>query len=151
MLPKTELKYSWMYNSVYIKNFKEKDIKQLKEKCKSFESLYGKHINEILKLIEKYFKKWDQKLINVYLISNGPVFSDPLTIRYEDDPKIMLIRLLHELIHNNIHKKKFKNSYLLHKYMDKKTKLILDDLSIDLHAQFWVLERMTEKFKKMHP
>lgn len=149
MLPNTKLNYSWMYNSVYIQDFKKEDINKLKNKCKSFEKLYQKHINEILKLIEKHFQKWEQKHIVIYLIEKGPVFSDPLTIRYEKDPRIMLIRLLHELIHNNIHKKKFKNDYFLHAYMDKKTKLILDNLSIDLHPQFWVLEKMTEKFRKM--
>jgi hypothetical protein len=149
MLPKTELKYSWMYNSVYIKDFKKENINRLKDSCKSFEGIYKKHNKEILKLIEKHFQKWKQEYIPIYLIEKGPVFSDPITIRYEEEAKIMLIRVLHELIHNNIQKKKFKNDYLLHAYMDKKTKLILDELSIDLNSQFWVLEKMTEKFRKM--
>jgi hypothetical protein len=149
MLPKTELRYSWMYNSVYIQEFKKEDINRLKIKCKSFERLYNRHIVEILELIERHFQKWEQENLIIYLIEKGPVFGDPITIRYEEEPKIMLIRLLHELIHNNIHKKKFRNDYFLHAYMDKKTKLILEELSIDLHHQFWVLEKMTEKFRKM--
>lgn len=148
MIPKVELKYSWMYNSVYTEDFKKEDITRLKNKCKSFEQLYKKHIKEILELIEKTFGKWEEEHIAIYIIEKGPIFSDPITIRYEEDPKIMLIRLVHELAHNNIHKK-FKNDYLLHVYMDEKTKPIINQLSIDLHEQFWVLEKMTEKFRKM--
>jgi len=147
MLPKTELRYSWLYNSIYDKNFKEKDILRLKNKCSTFEKLYDRHIKEILRLIEKYFYKWEQENIVIYIIGKGPVFWDPLTIRHED-AKIMLIRLIHELMHNNISHKKFKNAYLMHLYMDKKMKKILDELSFDLHGHFYICERMTEKFRK---
>ena len=104
--PKTQLKYSWMYNSLFKQNFKKSDIKKLKEKCKLFERIYNANINKIMKIIPEHFFPWKEEYIPIFMIKDGPVFCDPITIRYDKNPKIMLIRLFHELIHVNIMNKK---------------------------------------------
>ena len=89
----------------------------------------------------------ETKINPINIIPKGSIFFNPLTIRYEKEPTEMLFRLIHELIHNNLMKKKFKNPYLLHKYMDKKTIRLLKELSIDLNKHLPILERMTNKWK----
>ena len=148
MKTEIQLKYSWMYNSLFNKNFKKSDLKKLKEKCKQFEKLYSKNIQQILKLISKHFSSWKENYIPIFIIKEGSVFCDPITIRYEGDPKIMLIRLFHELIHVNINKKKFKNEYEMHKYMDKKMIPLLNKIPTDLTKEVHILERMTNKWKE---
>jgi len=147
MIPKTELKYSWMYNSLFNPKFDEGKIKKLKSKCKKFEHLYKKNINFILKIIQENLLNWKEEYIPIFIIEKGSVFFEPLTIRYEENSKIMLIRLFHELIHINIKEKKFKNHYLLHKYMDKKMIPLLSKIPTNLTNEVYILKNMTEKFK----
>lgn len=148
MKPKVELKYSWMYNSLFNQDFKKGDINNLKAKCKQFEILYKKNIVQILNIIKKIFGKWREEYIPVFIIERGSIFCDPITIRYEENPKIMLIRLFHELLHVKIKDKKFKNEYNMHKWMDEKMIPLLNKIPTDLTSEVHVLERMTNKWKE---
>ena len=141
------MEYSWMYNTLFQKDFDKNNLKKLEKKTKIFRQLYGKNIGAILKIISKEFISWEEDYIPIFMIDKGSVFCDPITIRYEKNPKIMLIRLFHELIHRNIIKKKFKNEYLMHKWMDKKMIPLLNKIPTDLTSEVFVLNRMTENWK----
>lgn len=45
-------------------------------------------------------------------------FSDPLTLNYKEDQKLLLLILIHELIHNNL-TRKYKDTTELHKEIDR--------------------------------
>lgn len=148
MVPIVELKYSWMYNSLFNPNFDKKDIANLKEKCKNFEKIYKKNIYQILRIIEKEFFNWKERYIQIFIIEKGSIFCDPITIRYEANPNEMLLRVFHELVHVNIKNKKFKDEYEMHKWMDKKMSPLLNKIPTDLTGQVHILERMTAKWKE---
>lgn len=150
MRPKIQLRYSWMYNRLFNPNFKKDNLAQLKNKCKGFEKIYAKNINKILEIIENNFFLWKEEYIPVFIIDSGSVFYDPITIRYDRNPKIMLIRLFHELIHLNIKNKKFKNEYYMHKWMDERMMPLLDKIPTNLADEVHVLNRMTHKWKEKY-
>ena len=150
MLPKTELRYSWLYNTLFVPGFRKSDLKRLRRSCQTFERLYQKHHREILALIQKHATPWEEKGILIYLVERGSIISDPITIRYERDAKTMLIWLVHELLHRNLQKAKFRNDYRLHAAMNGITRKILNELPIGLYAQFKVLEALEEKLRKKY-
>lgn len=118
---KTEIRYSWIYD-VFLNNhdfnFSLKEYKELQRKCKPFERLYKKNINQIIRLIEKATKrkKWAYNFIPIYIVKVKPknddkrlkAFADPLTMKYfdEEPPERLLKRLVHELIHMNLDNEK---------------------------------------------
>jgi len=145
MIPKTVLRYSSIYNKQFDKNFSFKDLEKLKKDCKNFEKLYKQNIKEILELIEKYHnKKWKYKFIPIYIVKDNKSFSDPLTLKYKENSKLMLVILAHELLHNNsFGKKKFKNPKDLHKYMEPILNKIISGLSIDLSEELKIFNKRT--------
>ena len=146
-LPKIELKYSWMYNSLFDKSFNKEDIPGLKLKCNNFETIYKKNIDKILRLIADNFFAWKEEYIPIFIIDKGSIFCDPVTIRYEKDSKEMLLRVFHELVHVNIKNKKFKNEYVMHKWMDGKMIPLLEKTPTKLLHYRFILDRMTNKWK----
>ena len=48
MVPKVEIRYSWIYNKQLNRDFTKQDLFDLREKCKKFEKLYNKYIRTIL-------------------------------------------------------------------------------------------------------
>ena len=103
MIPKTEIRCSLIYNRLFDKKFSNRDYHRLLKDSEKFERLHNKHIKKILQLIEKYHsKKWKRKFIPIYIVKKAPYsFSDPLTIKYYPNEKMMLVLLIHELLHNN--------------------------------------------------
>lgn len=103
MIPKTEIRYSRVYNKQFGKNFSKNGLNRLKKKCEKFQDLYNRYIKTILKLIEKYHnKKWKHSFIPIYVVKNAKrSFFDPLTLKYKENEKMMLVILAHELLHNN--------------------------------------------------
>ncbi len=140
---KTIIRYSWIYNKQFNPRYTQENLKELKEKCWSFEKIYREKIEKVLKLIEKETGKWKRKFIPIYIVQNHKSFSDPLTLKYRDDEKLMFVVLVHELLHNNV-KKKWKNSKELHDYMRPILRKIITELDEDLIP---ALER-EEKFGK---
>ena len=128
---KTKIKYSWIYNKQFNPGYSREDLLKLKNKCENFESLYDKKIERLLELIEKYSKKWSKNFIPIYIVENNKSFSDPLTLKFWDNERIMIIILAHELLHNNIGKK-FSNPDELHKYMKPILRKIIEELDEDL-------------------
>ena len=128
---KTVIRYSWIYNKQFNLEFSREDLKKLKEKCKNFEKTYEKYIDTVLKLIEKYTKEWKRKFIPIYIVKNHKSFSDPLTLKYMDDEKLMFVVLVHELLHNNTNKK-FQDSKKLHIYMKPILRKIINELDKNL-------------------
>src|SRR3989344_8897686 len=117
MIPKTELRYSRVYNQILNPEFGRKDMLKLKRNFSKFEALYKKYIRKILSLIEKHNNKWQRDYIPIYLVAKAKSsFSDPLTIKYRENEKYLLVVLAHELLHNNL-RGKWKNPKELHKYM----------------------------------
>jgi hypothetical protein len=105
-----------------------------------------RYINKILKLIEKnHNKKWKRKFIPIYIVKNVPYsFSDPLTLKYFKDEKMMLVLLVHELFHNNsFGKKKFKNSEQVHKYMEPLVNKIVRELNLNLENELEIINKKT--------
>ena len=145
MKPKTEIRYSIIYNRMFNEKFSREDMKKLKEDCKKFEELYNKNISKILELIEKHHKKeWTYSIIPIYIVRDIPnSFSDPLTLKYFDNEKLMLILLAHELLHNNFAgKMNFKNPEELHQYMEPILDKIINELSLNAGEE---LKRFNEK------
>ena len=69
MIPKTEIRYSIVYNKMFDKNFSLKDLIKLRKYCKKFEELFNKNIDKILKLTEKNHKKeWQYHFIPIYIV-----------------------------------------------------------------------------------
>jgi len=150
MIPKTELRGSLIYNKKFNKNFSIKDYRKLMKDSEEFEKLYKKYIKKILQLIEKHHNKtWKRKFISIYIVKNVISFSDPLTLRYFENPKMMLVILAHELLHNNsFGKKKFNNSYELHKYMEPILNKVIRDLPLDLEKELEILNKKTIALSK---
>jgi len=138
MIPKTEIRFSLRHNIRFNKKFSEKSLQKLKKNSKKFIMLYKKYINNILKSIEKYgSKKWEYDFIPIYIIGRkGISYSDPLTIKFRDNEKLMLIILIHELLHNNVFvKDKFKNRAEMHLYMESLIKKIVKDINVNLDKE----------------
>ena len=135
VIPKTEIRYSYIYNKQFDSNFSYKDKNKLQRKCRKFGILYKKYIKQILKEIEKSQGKWKRKYIPIYIVEKSKTsFSDPLTLKYQKNPKLMLVIMTHELLHNNL-SKKFKSTKELHKYMEPILNKIIKNLKINLNKE----------------
>lgn len=130
MVPKTEIKFSFIYNKNLNQNIILKEFLELKKKSYPFKELVAKYIDEILRLIAFYNEPWKKEYIPIYIIF-GKVksFSDPLTLKYQEDNKLLLFILIHELIHNNL-TKKYKDTKSLHKEIDKIYQKVICDLKL---------------------
>ena len=140
-----------IYNKMFNKEFSRKDIWKLKENCKDFEELHKKYIHKILNMIEKcHRKKWNYQFIPIYIVDRVPnCFSDPLTIKYFKNPKMMLVLLAHELLHNNfVGKWDFKDSEELHKYMEPILNKVIRDLGINLKEELKIFNEKTMALTK---
>ena len=147
MIPKTEVRYSRIYNQILNPKFKRRDMFKLKKKFFKFEQLYKKHIKRILKLIEKNNNKWKKEYIFIYLVDKAKSsFSNPLTIKYNKNEKFLLVVLAHELLHNNL-KGKWKNVRELHEYMEPILNKVVFELPIDLNKE---LNKFNNSIKKMY-
>ncbi len=153
MIPKTQLRYSRIYNHLFDEKFSKKDFVKLKKDSLKFAKLYEKNISEMLRLIEEHHsKQWKYKFIPIYLVSNASAsFSDPLTItfKYNRNEKYLLIVLAHELLHNNMGKKKFKNPKELHIYMEPILNKIILGISIDLKEDLGFFNKIIKKTYKI--
>lgn len=144
MIPKTELRYSRIYNQILTPKFKRKDFYGLKRKFSRFEQLYKTHIKEILKLIEKYGNRWRRQYIPIYLVDKAFCsFSDPLTLKYRKNEKYLLVVLSHELLHNNLIGS-WKNVRDLHEHMEPILDKVVSNLSINLDKE---LKRFNSNMK----
>ena len=143
MLPKTEIRYSWIYNKQFNPEFTFKDNYNLKGDSQKFEKLFKKYKAKILKAIEKETKPWERRYIPIYIVKRPKgSFSDPLTLRYKEDAKFMLITLIHELLHNNL-PKKFKTKKERHLYMSILMPKILKHIPLDLVEENKILDEIT--------
>lgn len=151
MIPKTELRYSRIYNSMYNPRFSEKDLDKLIKDNKKFERLYKKYIKRILKLIERHrSKRWKYSFIPIYIVRERVIsFSDPLTLRYDKNEKFMLVTLAHELLHNNLDNQKFKDSKEMHIYMEPILNKIIRDLQINLEKELKEFNKIIRRFYKI--
>ena len=155
MIPKTEIVYSMCYNRVLSPGFNKNDYFELKKNCKNFEALYKKYIFRILDLMENgHSKIWKKKYIPIYIVKEVySSFSDPLTIQFNKNEKIMLVALVHELFHNNSFEgKKFDNPSDAHEYMQPIVDKIVRDLGLDLenelHSFNWTTMRLARENSK---
>ena len=131
---------------MFNQEFSRTDLTKLKQDCNNFEKLYNKYVNKILKLIEKHHRKeWKYKSIPIYIVKDAPnCFSDPLTLKYYENEKMMLVLLAHELLHNNFAGKwNFKSSKELHKYMEPVLNKIIIDLNLNLEEELKILNKKT--------
>jgi len=135
MIPKTKLIYSYIYGKRFDSGFCDDYICKLQILFKEFKKIYNKYINEILEVISKESNIWEVEYIPIYLTINIIPFSNPLTLRYNNNPKYILTVLIHELIHNNINKK-FINREELHKYIKRIMDKVINNLSINLEPEY---------------
>ena len=147
MLPETEIRYSFIYNVFLNQEFTREDLVTLKEKCRKFEALYNKYSKILLKSMEKHGFKWKRAYIPIYIVKNARIsFSDPLTLRFEDNQKMMLVVLSHELLHNNIFRnRKFKSRKELHMFMEPLLEKILSELPINLNKELSLFNQRIHK------
>ncbi|MFH1823121.1 MAG: hypothetical protein ABH817_00165 [archaeon] len=138
---KIVIRYSFIYNKQFNPKFEEKDLFKLRRDCLEFEYIYNKNIKKLLKKIGKFKRKF----IPIYIVKDKTSFSDPLTLKYKKDPKLMFITLAHELLHNSI-QKKFKSKKELHKYMEP----ILNKIILSINKEFKPqLDQMNKLLKKI--
>ena len=143
MLPKTEIRYSWIYNKQFNPDYSFEDNFRLKEDSHKFEKLFKKYRAKILKAIEKETKSWERKYIPIYIVRRQKgSFSDPLTLCFKGNTKFMLITLIHELLHNNL-PKKFKTKKERHLYMSILMPKILEHIPLDLKEENKILDEIT--------
>ncbi len=130
MIPKTEIRFSFIYAKKFNPDFTLQDFSELKENCKDFLKAYEENIKKILELISTNNTPWIREYIPIYIVS-GKIksFSDPLTLNYKENHKLLLLIMIHELIHNNLIKK-YKNTIELHKEIDKIYQKVLNDLKL---------------------
>ncbi|HOW36892.1 MAG TPA: hypothetical protein PLK34_01440 [Candidatus Pacearchaeota archaeon] len=151
MIPKLFLDYSYPYNRLFNKilgkSFSDEDLIELKEKYAKFEKLYYKYAEKILELIEKYNEPWQKKVIRIYPAGEMLPFSvsSPLTLKYDENERYLLVVLIHELIHNNFFEKKFPNRKELHQYIAKIMEKVCSELDLDLEEERKKLEEITTK------
>ena len=141
---KTELRYSRIYNRLFDKDFSWEKIINLRKDCEKFEKLYNENIENLLRLIEKnHLKYWKYDKIPIYIVNEKfPFsFSDPLTLKYHKNPRQMFVVLSHELLHNNLGKKKFKNKKELHIYMEPILNSIIKEMPINLNKELDILNK----------
>lgn len=130
MVPETEIRFSWVYNKKLNPEINPSEFVELKEKCGGFIDLYEKYIVRILKSIEKNNEIWRRKFIPIYVVfAKTKSFSDPLTIKYRKDHKLMMLILIHELVHNNL-VKKYENPSMAHAEVDRVFEAVLVDLEL---------------------
>ena len=151
MIPETEIVYSMPYNRALSSGFNKHDYFELKKNCKNFEGLYKKYIIQILNSIEKeHYKNWKKKYIPIYIVKEAlSSFSDPLTIEFNKNEKMMLIVLVHELFHNNsFDGKKFDSPHEAHEYMQPLVDKIVRSLGLNLEKELSVFNYATMRFAK---
>ncbi len=153
---KTQLKYSWIYNNQFDKEFSYKDLAILMTKTRQFITLFDKNINKILELIPKFTGyKWPENdLIKFYIVNEkGHSFSDPLTLKYYENNKLMFVILIHELAHYNINYF-IKDSSEREQVMDLIAYYVCKELKIDIKKELEFLESIRKKqnknFKKIN-
>ncbi len=144
MIPKTEIRFSFIYNKSFNPSFSSQDFIKLKKDSYPFINLFKNYVQEILELIASNNKPWEREYIPVYIVF-GKInsFSDPLTLSYKEDHKLLLLILIHELIHNNL-TKKYKDTIELHKEIDR----IYQKVLISLNLQNF--EEAKKKYNKEH-
>lgn len=131
MIPKTEIRFSWTYNKMFNESLTPSEFIESKNEIQEFSNLYNKYIKKILQTIEDNNEPWQREFIPIYIVF-GKIrsFSDPLTIKYRKDPKLMILILIHELIHNNI-RERYKNPSLAHKKINMIFEKVLTDMNFD--------------------
>ena len=143
MKPKTEIRFSWIYNKKFNKEITVPEFIKLKTDCRDFIELYNQYIDKILNLIGKNNASWKREYLPIYVVdAEIKSFSDPLTIRYRNNPKLMLLILIHELIHNNL-TKKYKKPSIAHQIINNVYDRVIDELELkgfekarELYAKF---------------
>lgn len=134
MLPKTELRISIIYRRRYDSKFSKNYLREVRGKFTNFIFLYKNHISKILEFIEKENEFWKIEYIPVYLTLNIKPFSDPLTLRYNKNPKYILVVLIHELIHNNL-TKNFYDKGEMHKFIQNILRKVCEKLGEDFNKE----------------
>jgi hypothetical protein len=130
MVPQINIRFSFIYNKKFNPDFSYQEFIQLKENSKPFLDLIKNNIEKILELISFHNEPWLRNYIPIYIISAKiKSFSDPLTLRYRDDHKLLLLILIHELIHNNL-TKKYKDSNELHREVNIIYEKVIKDLNL---------------------
>lgn len=103
MIPKTSIEYSWIYNKQFNKKFTSKNLEELERKTRSFRALCNKHLLSILNRLEHYSGyEWKRSFIPIYIIKRetGSSLADPVTVKFHQNNRLMLVILIHELAHN---------------------------------------------------
>lgn len=130
MNPKTEIRYSFIYNRTFNPEISLEEFKKLKKDSQPLVKLFLKYKEAILESIAKHNEEWKRKYIPIYIVkAKIKSFSDPLTLKYRDNHELMFLVLIHELIHNNI-TKKFKDSKSIHFYLDKIFNQVIKELKL---------------------
>ena len=107
MRPRLELVYSYPLNRLFMRDFSYSDLAYLKCSAKDFERIYEKNIVKDLELIPKFTGfNWEKSHIPIYVVKRCPEsISHPLILRYYENPVLMYVLLIHELVHINIAEK----------------------------------------------
>ncbi len=130
MNPKIEIRYSLIYNRTFNPEISLKEFKKLKKDSQFLVKIFLKYKEAILESIARNNEEWKREYIPIYIVkAKIKSFSDPLTLKYRENHKLMFLILIHELIHNNI-TKKFKDSKSVHFFLDKIFNKVIKDLKL---------------------
>jgi len=156
MVPKTELRYDYEYaKRVYQGNKDFEDVWQnIINQGGAFEELYEKLINRILKIIPQYtgfcWEEYADRFIPIYFADSFPSLPHPLTLSINENPGIMLVDLIHELVHCNMYCG-FKTKQLQEGYINLVTRSVIQKLSLNLNDEIEEFEKASELETKIIP
>lgn len=108
MIPKVELMYNYDYaKKLYREKGNFEDIwRRIVGLGADFEKIYNEYIEYILTNIEKYsgfaWQEYAEVTFPIYLVDVDVSFAHPLTLKVDDDPKIMLTDLIVQLSNRNM-------------------------------------------------
>lgn len=156
MVPKTELRYDYKYaKRLYRGHMDFEDVwHNIIDWGGAFEELYDKLINRILKFIPQYtgfsWEEYADRFIPIYFAESFPSLPHPLTLSINENPGIMLVDLIHELVHCNMYYG-FKTKQLQGECINLVTRSVIQKLSLNLNDEIEEFEKASELESKIIP
>ena len=133
--------------------------KRIKNYILKIEPLWKKQEKRILQEISKLTNlHWIEKIIKVYVVGNFRPYSDPLTVRLENNPKDFIDILTHELIHQiqSQNSKIFKKwlAYMKKKYKKEKRRtkshILLHAVHKMIYLRLFNKKRLNRNIKRSY-
>jgi hypothetical protein len=102
--PETPIVMSTPLNRLFLPDFGREDARALKKDTEGFWILCKQSISRDVRLIPRFTGFfWQKTFIPIYIVRDcRNSISNPLILKYHENPSFMYVILLHELAHNNL-------------------------------------------------